>query len=121
MAWSKSDGKSADKGLLQSWPAGGPKVVWSFKKQVLVTDRLPLLATPSTVSAKMMMASSLPRSTPRGFADQENKLDEGKNEYSQGWGGGPRSTTVDGKQVFALSSDGMLACYDVESLEQKWK
>ena len=103
------DGVSAETGLLQQWPAGGPPVAWTisglgkgYGSVAVAGDRLFVQGTEgssSVVFGLRRQDGGKVWSRPLGRA-----LDQDK-------GGGPRGTpTVDGDVLFALTEAGDLAC-----------
>lgn len=115
------EGKSLERGLLQKWPEGGPRLVWThrsagkgFSGPAGVGKRVFLLGTDragSTTIAFALNAETGERvwATPVG------------DVYGNGWGDGPRSTpTVDSDRVFVLAGQGDLACLDAETGDILW-
>jgi outer membrane protein assembly factor BamB len=108
------DGIFLEKGLLQSWPKEGPKLLWTYRNAGLGFSSY-------SIVGDMMY-------TMGGFGDDEYvialkigdmKLEEvwktkvGKLFSYQAWGDGPRSTpTVAGNLVLALGGYGDLVCVD---------
>lgn len=118
------DGISMEKGLLKEWPKDGPKLLWQVKD---IGDGY---ATPAVVGSHLYVLAN------RGMEDefvQALSVQDGKPVWSTRLGkvGNPnqeppyptaRSTpTVDGAVLFALSSDGDLACLEVASGKIVWK
>ncbi len=100
---------SQEKGLLKSWPPGGPRVQWSvstlgngYGTVAIKGDRIYVQGTQkgkSVVWALNRANGSAVWVRPLGAALPQER------------GGGPRSTpTVDGDRVYALSEAGDLAC-----------
>jgi len=117
------DGKSAETGLLQSWPEQGPKLLWQRDD---IGDGY---ATPSVVGSRVYVLGN------RGMANeyvQALSVEDGKQVWSTRIGqvGNPdqrppfpkaRSTpTVDGELLFALSSNGELVCLRTATGKQVW-
>jgi len=118
------NGLSQETGLLQSWPKEGPKLLWK------VTDAGSGYSTPAVVGARLYLL---------GNSDLDNESVEarattdGKRAWSTRLGkvGNPkqrpsfpaaRSTpTVDGQVLFALGSDGDLACVELASGKVRWQ
>jgi outer membrane protein assembly factor BamB len=112
-------GVSREKGLLRSWPPGGPKLLWAHDEAgsgyagiAVAGERLYSLGG----DGKNEFAFALDTRT-------------GKKAWStvvgpyfdNGWGGGPRSTpTVAGGLVYALSGKGLLACVKASNGEKVW-
>ena len=116
------DSVSAEKGLLQDWPAGGPSLAWQAGG---------LGAGHSTVS---VAGNRIITMGDKGSASHLIALnrDDGKPLWSikvgkagaPGWGGfgGPRSTpTMDGELVFALGQYGELICAEAASGKERWR
>ena len=117
------DGISKERGLLQEWPKEGPKLLWKqadigsgYSTPAVVGDRLFLLAN-----------DGLDNEFVEALAVQD-----GKRAWSTHLGpvGNPkqqpdfpaaRSTpTVEGDLLYALSSDGDLACLEKSSGKERW-
>jgi outer membrane protein assembly factor BamB len=113
------DGHSADTGLLEAWPEGGPALLWTsrdlgrgYSSPAVVGDRLYVLGSDGSQAAALCLDANTGEtiwSTPFG------------EEYRNNWGGGPRSTpTVDGEDVFVLDGVGNLLCLDRASGQTRW-
>ena len=118
----KRDGISIEKGLLQQWPEGGPKLVWKtngigegFSSTSIYGDRI--FTTGDKGSDSFVVALNRKDGRPLWTA----KL--GKSG-APGWGGfsGPRSTpATDGQVVVAVGQWGELVGYDAASGKQIWQ
>src|SRR5262249_46892900 len=114
------DGISSETGLLDTWPAGGPKLVWKtqglgdgYSSFAVVCDRLytqgqqgneEFVAAFDTNSGKQVWKAA------SGRAFRESR------------GHGPRGTpTVDGTRLYALAADGTLVCLDASSGQRIWE
>ncbi|NUQ62263.1 MAG: PQQ-binding-like beta-propeller repeat protein [Pirellulales bacterium] len=111
------DGKSADRGLLDQWPEGGPKPVWQASgigqgfSSVAVAGGT-VYITGDADGRLVLSALDL----------------EGKRKWQvpidSAWTSnhpGARSTpTVEGDRVYLLSGNGLLACVDAESGRSRW-
>ena len=118
------DGTSQERGLLKQWPAGGPKLLWQ------VNDIGDGYSTPAVVGKRIYVMSN--RGMENEFV-QALSTDDGKSIWTTRLGnvGNPnqnppypkaRSTpTVDGNFIFALGSDGDLACLEVKSGKIRWQ
>ena len=111
------DGKSAETGLLQKWPEGGPKILWSVEG---------LGAGFSSVAVA------------KGHIYTTGMLDGGgvlfaydldgsflwKAAYGPEWKGsspGTRTTpTIDGDRVYVFSGTGILACFNTGTGKKIW-
>jgi outer membrane protein assembly factor BamB len=118
------DGLSAEKGLLKEWPQEGPKLLWK------VTDMGTGYSTPAVVGDRLYLL---------GNEGLENEfvaavaVKDGKKIWSTRLGnvGNPkqqppfpaaRSTpTVEGEVLYALSSDGDLACVETDGGKVRWR
>lgn len=112
--WSQWRGKdrtdvSTEKGLLQEWPDGGPKKLWTNEETGLgyagfsiVGDRLFTLG----LEDEMEFGLCLDTNTGKEIWRQEIG-----SKYKNNWGDGPRSTpTVDGEFLYCMMAGGTLAC-----------
>jgi outer membrane protein assembly factor BamB len=119
----KRDGLSLESGLLKQWPAGGPKLLWQ------VNDIGDGYSTPSVVGTRLYLMSN------RGFDNefvQALSTEDGKPVWTTRIGNvgngndflyaKARSTpTVDGDFIYALGSDGDLACLETRSGKIRWQ
>ncbi len=117
------NGTSPESGLLKQWPAGGPKLLWQ------VNDIGDGYSTPVVVGNRIYLMSN---------RDMENEFvaalstQDGKVIWTTRVGnvGNPnqnppypkaRSTpTVDGNFIYALGSDGDIACLEAKSGKMRW-
>ena len=121
---SERTGISAESGLLEEWPAGGPPLLWQ------VNDIGDGYATPSVVGERVYVIGN------RGMENeyvQALSVADGKTVWSTRLGkvGNPdqqppypmaRSTpTVEGAVLYALSSDGDLACVETATGKIAWQ
>jgi len=118
------DGISQEKGLLQEWPKEGPKLLWQVKG---IGSGFGSLAV---AGQRLFLVSN--QGTDDEFV-QSRDVDDGKQVWSTRIGkvGNPdqmpsypaaRSTpTVDGDHVYALGSNGDLACLERASGEVRWQ
>jgi outer membrane protein assembly factor BamB len=113
------DGISAETGLLDSWPDGGPRLVWKtqglgegYSSFAVVGERLYTQGQQGSqefVLAFDVNTRKLLWKTPSGRA------------YLESRGNGPRGTpTVEGNRLYALSADGTLLCLDAASGARVW-
>jgi outer membrane protein assembly factor BamB len=118
------NGISQETGLLKAWPPEGPKLLWQVK------DLGFGYSTPSVVGERLYLLSN------RGQNDefvQALAVKDGKQVWSTRLGKvgnpdqnppypGARSTpTVDGELLYALGSDGDLACLEAASGKARWR
>src|SRR5215468_8416978 len=118
------NGISQETGLLKQWPAGGPKLLWQ------VNDIGDGYSTPAVVGKRLYLMSN--RGLENEFV-QALSTENGKPIWTTRVGavGNPnqnppypkaRSTpTVDGDSIYALGSDGDLACLETESGKIRWQ
>ena len=113
------DGISAETGLLESWPAGGPPLLWKtqglgegYASFSVVGGRLYtqgqrgnqefVIAIDTNTGKQLWM-------TPSGTAFRERR------------GHGPRGTpTIDGTRLYAMAADGTLLCLDTATGKRIW-
>ena len=116
------DGHSDEKGLLKAWPAGGPKLLWSFK------DAGVGLSAPAVVGGKVFALGA------RKGDECVIALDDTGREIwaakiappfdfeGNEWSLGPNSTpAVDGELLFALGSQGVIVCVETASGRERWR
>jgi outer membrane protein assembly factor BamB len=118
------DGISAEKGLLQQWPAEGPMLVW---QQEGLGDGY---STPAIADGRIFLVNN------KGLENeyvQALRVRDGKPIWQTRLGNvgnpkqnpaypGARSTpTVDGNRVYALGSDGDLVCVDAGRGRERWR
>ncbi|HSK80181.1 MAG TPA: PQQ-binding-like beta-propeller repeat protein [Thermoanaerobaculia bacterium] len=113
------DGVSRETGLLKSWPAGGPKVLWKapagdgFSHVVVAGGRVfTLYGQGSQEVAVALDAAS-------GKQVWKTAID---SKYTSDMGNGPRSTpTVDAGTVYALSANGKLVALSAANGKKVWE
>jgi len=116
------DGLSTETGLLKSWPAGGPRLVWKASELGMGF---------STVAVAGDRVYTIGDKGASNFVLALNRAD-GRLEWSAalgksggpGWGNykGPRSTpTVDGDLVFAIGQFGEMVCLNARSGKELWR
>jgi outer membrane protein assembly factor BamB len=105
------DDVSKETGLLQTWPTGGPKLLWTFQDAgigysgpAIVGDRLYTMGADGSKS--FLYALDVTK------GEKVWSLEIG-SMFTNGYGDGPRSTpTVDGDQIYAIDGTGELICAD---------
>jgi outer membrane protein assembly factor BamB len=118
------DNVSKDSGLLQSWPKGGPKLLWTYENAgvgfsgpAVVGDRLYILGDRDKI--EYVLAVDVKSGKEVWAAEVGPYLSNGSTEK---YGIGPRSTpTVDGDAVYALGSQGTLVCVGAADGKVSWK
>ena len=118
------NGVSNESGLLKEWPKEGPKLLWQLK------DIGEGYSTPAIVGARIYLLSN--RGLENEFV-QALSVQDGKQVWATRLGnvGNPnqqpsypasRSTpTIDGELLYALSSDGDLACLETATGKIRWQ
>ncbi len=118
------DGISKETGLIKEWPKEGPKLLWQ------VTDVGDGYSTPAIVGGRIYVLSN--KGNDNEFI-QARDVTDGKEIWSTRLGkvGNPnqqpnyaaaRSTpTVEGDVVYALGSDGDLACLEIDKGTVRWQ
>jgi len=118
------NGLSNETGLLKEWPKEGPKLLWQLKD---IGDGY---SPPAVVGARIYLLSN--RGLENEFV-QALSVEDGKPVWTTRLGnvGNPdqqpsypmaRSTpTIDGPMLYALSSDGDLACMETASGKIRWQ
>lgn len=107
-------------GLLDKWPADGPKKAW-------VSDDVGLGYSSYSIVGGTLYTMGL-----RGETEQLIALDADNGDelwaaqvgdrFENSWGDGPRATpTVDGNRVYAMGGKGDLVCADTKSGRTVWK
>jgi outer membrane protein assembly factor BamB len=113
------DGKSAETGLLTSWPEGGPKSVWKatglgegYSSMAVVGDRI---YTQGQEEGRQFVVA-----LDAAAGKQVWKTPTGES-FDNDQGGGPRSMPiVDGDRLYALASDGTLVCLETGTGKRVW-
>ena len=118
------DGHAAGQKLLEKWPEGGPKLLWTFK------DAGAGYSSSSIADGKLYSIGASESDTDVFCLDVKSgkllwsqKIDRASKDgdYLLGWGGGPRSApTVHNGKVYVLSDLGTLAALDAESGKVDW-
>ncbi|MGD8375348.1 MAG: PQQ-like beta-propeller repeat protein [Acidobacteriota bacterium] len=115
------NGISAETGLLEEWPEGGPAEVWripigqGFSGIAVVGDRLYTMFA-ATAEAPSEFAAAFDARTGKELW----RTPVGKR-FDDQFGNGPRSTpTVHGDTVFVMSSRGNVAALDRETGNLRW-
>ncbi len=112
--------RSADKGLLKTWPKEGPALAWTFgdagngySGPAVVGDRVYLLGTDKGVEALFALDAGT------GKALWTSPLAKPwVSPATSPFSLGPNSTpTVDGDLIFGLGSQGLLVCVDTKGKE----
>jgi outer membrane protein assembly factor BamB len=124
--WRGADrtGVSTETGLLKEWPKEGPPLVWKVK------GLGEGYSTPSIARGRIYVMGS--QGTTDEFVQARNASDGGlvwqttvgkvgNLNQNPDWHGSRSTPTVDGDRVYALGSDGDLACLDAANGKEQWK
>ena len=122
------DGVSTETGLLQTWPAGGPPLRWTYTGAgvgyagpAVVCDRLYLAG--GRGDAEYVFALDL--TAPPGGPPRElwaAKIGPLFTWEGNTWNAGPNATpTIDGDRVYALGGFGGLVCVDAATGREHWR
>ena len=117
---STRDSRSAEKDLLDAWPARGPAVVWrrdvgqGYAAPVVAGDRLILYHRVGDDDIVECLSASTGKPMWRVPTPTTYRDDYGK-------GDGPRSTPViAGANVYTLGPAGQLVCFDLKTGKKVW-
>ena len=113
------NGTSSETGLLESWPQGGPRLIWKgqgvgegYSSFAVIGGRLYTQGQDGDQEFVIAIDTKTGKQawkTPSGGAFRESR------------GPGPRGTpTVDGARLYALAADGTLVCLDTASGKRVW-
>jgi len=117
------DGISPETGLLKTWPEAGPKLLWQadnigsgYSTPAVVGDRLYVLSNEG-LDNEFVLALSV-GSGEKLWSTQLGKV--GKPEQRPNYPAARSTPTVDGDRIYALGSDGDLACLDAKTGKAVW-
>lgn len=117
------DGISPEVGLLKQWPAGGPKLLWQ------VNDLGDGYSTPVVVGSHIYLMSNhgLDNEFVAALSTQDGKViwttrvgNVGNPDQNPSYPKARSTPTVDGNFLYALGSDGDLACLEAKSGKIRW-
>jgi outer membrane protein assembly factor BamB len=116
----RRDGRSAETGLLKSWPDAGPSLLWTiqeagigFSGAAIVGDRL---VTMGMDANEQFIVCFNVKDGKRLWRVKNGPI------YKNSFGDGPRCTpTVDGDRVYALGARGDLCCLKLETGQESWR
>jgi outer membrane protein assembly factor BamB len=114
------DGKSGETSLLKTWPADGPKLLWTAKGCGVG------FGSPAIAGGVIYLTGDVAGKGCLVVFDIEGKLKQAipfaKDNGKDNDGPGTRSTpTVEGGMVYVSAPFGELACFDAASLQKKWQ
>lgn len=113
----KRDGKSPDSGLLREWPDGGPRLLWKVddigKGYSSVSVSEGVIYTSGDVSGRLFIFAFDMNGEPRWKADHDKACTRNPP--------GSRATpTIDAGNLYLLSGNGLVGCYDASNGKPKW-
>jgi outer membrane protein assembly factor BamB len=115
----KGDGVSHETGLLKTWPAGGPRVLWraklgtGYSGMAVMNGRLFTLFG----SGGKELAVAFDAATGKELWRAQLGPDR-----QDGMGGGPRATpTVDGELVYVIGAEAKLAALEAATGKVRWR
>jgi outer membrane protein assembly factor BamB len=119
---SNRDGVSKETGLLKEWPAEGPKLLWQAKEMGGGYSTLSVVGEWIYVMGNEGMENEFVQALAvkdgkRAWSTRVGKV--GKNEGPQ-YPGSRSTPTVDGDLLYALGSDGDLACVEKANGKVRW-
>jgi len=111
---------SGESGLLQSWPAEGPKLLWTFR------DAGAGYSGPAVVGRALYTMGAANETEYLYYLDTQTLKKVWSAEigpaFKDGHGDGPRGTpTVDGGRVYALGAQGELVCVKAADSGVVWR
>jgi outer membrane protein assembly factor BamB len=113
------DGKSAETGLLKSWPEGGPKLLWS------VEDKLGLGFASITVVDGLIYTTGMVDNRGIVFAFDLNGKPLWETDYGPGWKGSKKGTrttpTYDNGKLYIISGYAKVVCLDAKTGKIIWE
>jgi outer membrane protein assembly factor BamB len=115
----KRDGISGEKGLLKSWPAGGPKLLWrasgagnGYSSFAVAAGKVYTMGARDAVEYVMAFNAA------DGKKLWETRLG---NRFSNDMGDGPRSTpTIDGNRLYVSGGSGDVAALELATGKPVW-
>jgi len=117
-------GISEETGLLAEWPKEGPKLLWQVKEigsgystPAVVGDRLYLLSNEGLDNEFVQAIANADGK--RVWSTRPGKV--GKPDQRQNFPGARSTPTVDGALLYALGSDGDLACVETATGTIRWQ
>jgi outer membrane protein assembly factor BamB len=121
------DGTSADTGLLQEWPASGPRLLWTYAEAgvgyagpAVVGDRL--YSAGGRGDSEYLFALDLKASDGKPKELWAAKIGPLFTWKGNSWNAGPNVTpTVDGDVVYALGGFGDLVCVEAATGKERWR
>jgi outer membrane protein assembly factor BamB len=111
------DGHYPDKDLLTSWPANGPKMIWSFENlgigftsPVFANDKIYITGLEGETGFLYVLSEK---------GQLLNKFPYGK-DFSDSYPGARSTPTIAGNLMYLATGEGELICMDVNTGQKKW-
>ena len=117
------DSKSAETGLLASWPDGGPELAWTFKAAGIGYSSPAIVGDNAFITGgRNGQAELICIDVKAGKESWSLPMNDKSFDFDgNSWGAGPRAApTVDGDMVYAVSGDGKLLAASTAG-ELKWQ
>jgi outer membrane protein assembly factor BamB len=121
---SRRDGVSQERGLLKEWPAAGPKLLWQirdagygFGSPAVAGDRLYLVSSRGLDNESVQALDA--RDGKQVWTTRIGKV--GNPDQQPSYPGARSTPTLDGGRLYALGSDGDLACLEAATGAVQWK
>ncbi len=118
------DGHSKETGLLKEWPKDGPKLIWQVKDlgggystPSVASDRVYVLANKG-LEDEFVTARDAKDGSPL-WATRIGKV--GNPDQQPNYPAARSTPTVDGAALYALGSDGDLACLETATGKVRWR
>ncbi|MBI1841926.1 MAG: PQQ-binding-like beta-propeller repeat protein [Verrucomicrobia bacterium] len=118
------DGISEEKGLLKEWPKEGPKLLWKaedagsgYSTPAVVGDRVYLLGNEGLDKESVRAISA--KDGKQIWSTQLGKV--GNPDQKPPFPAARSTPTVDGNALYALGSDGDLACVEASTGKLRWQ
>ena len=118
------DGISQEKGLLKEWPKEGPKLLWKFEEAgsgystpAVVGDRVYLLGNEGLENESVRAISA--KDGKQLWATRLGKV--GNPAQRPSFPAARSTPTVEGDLLYALGSDGDLACLETATGKMRWQ
>ena len=117
------NGVSKETGLLKQWPTGGPKLLWQ------VNDLGDGYSTPVVVGTRLYMMSNrgMDNEYVQAISTADGKVvwttrvgNVGNPEQNPNYPKARSTPTIDGNVLYALGSDGDLACLETKTGKIRW-
>jgi outer membrane protein assembly factor BamB len=111
------DGKSAETGLLQKWPEGGPELLWSV-------EGLGIGFSSVAIAGGFAYTTGMLEGEGVLFAyNLDGKL-QWKESYGPEWSGSHKSArttpTIDDGRLYVISGLGIICCFEAKTGEKIW-